>query len=222
MPPQINAPLKDIRYELKKRKIITNSNKPRHVGRLIHIPDAEIVSWYTAVGRDLLNYYCCCQNFYKVKAYVNYMIRWSAIHTLAGKHKSSSKKIIGKHTIDLEIKTMGRKFRPEVLKGAAYKTLNQVWARMTKTKFPGIKCAYKNCNNKDIDWHHIMELKRKKDSSGNISVLTKKDKRVTGTEAFKVAYSRKQIPLCEFHHYQIHDNKISLKNLDWNYIEEIS
>ena len=56
------------------------------------------------MGRDLLTYYRCCRNFSKVKDYVDYMVRWSAIHTLSGKHKSSSRKIIAKYTKDLMIK----------------------------------------------------------------------------------------------------------------------
>lgn len=101
---QINAPLETIRVRLRERGVISKSNKSKAIGRLIHVPDSEIVKWYNAVGRRLLNYYCCCQNFYKIKSYVNYMIRWSAIYTFASKHKSSVKKIIAEHTKDLIIK----------------------------------------------------------------------------------------------------------------------
>jgi DNA-binding transcriptional regulator YiaG len=143
LPSQINAPLVDIRAKLRDRGIISKSNKSRAISRLIHVPDDKIVSWYIAVGRGLLSYYSCCQNFYKVKNYVDYMVRWSAIYTLAGKHKSSCKKIIAKHSKDLiikdkdgftlasfissqEIKTMRRQFRSNVLHAAAEKVLNQI------------------------------------------------------------------------------------------------
>jgi hypothetical protein len=141
LPLQINAPLVDIKAKLRDRGIISKSNKPRAIGRLIHVPDDKIVSWYKAVGMGLLSYYSCCQNFYKVKNYVDYMVRWSAIHTLAGKHKSSCKKIIAKHSKDLiikdkddftlasfissqEIKSMKRQFRSNVLHDAVEKVLN--------------------------------------------------------------------------------------------------
>lgn len=143
LPLQINAPLLEIRNKLKDRGIISNSNKPKAIGRLIHSSDSEIISRYNSVGRGLLNYYCCCQNFYKVKDYVDYMVRWSAIHTLAGKHKLSCKKIIQKNTKNLiikdeeghviaqfvsteEIKCMRRRFRADVSENVLDTVLNQI------------------------------------------------------------------------------------------------
>lgn len=142
-PLQIEAPLEEIRAKLRQWGLISKSNKPIAVGRFIHISDDLIIKWYTQVGRCLLNYYRCCRNFYKVKSYVDYMVRWSAIHTLAGKHKSSSRRIIAKYTLDLiikdqdgfiivqflssqEIKSMSRKFLSNVLKDAGDKVLNQI------------------------------------------------------------------------------------------------
>jgi hypothetical protein len=106
-PPQINSPLLEIRNKLKDRGIFSNSNKTKAIGYLIHSSDSDIISWYNSVGRALLNYYCCCQNFYKVKDYVDYMMRWLAIHcvhALAGKHKLSCEKIIQNNTKNLIIK----------------------------------------------------------------------------------------------------------------------
>jgi group II intron reverse transcriptase/maturase len=239
LPPQINAPLVDIRAKLRERGIISKSNKPRAIGRLIHVPDDKIVSWYKAVGRGMLSYYSCCQNFYIVKNYVDYMVRWSAIHTLAGKHKSSCKKIIAKHSKDLiikdkdgftlasfissqEIKTMRRQFRGNVSHDAAEKVLNQIWAKFTRTNFFGAECAVKGCENSKIEWHHVNKLNRMKDHFGNISVVTRKGRRVSGTDALKVAFNRKQIPLCNMHHINLHQKKISFQDIDWEYIKEVS
>ena len=168
LPPQIEAPLTEIRKKLQQRGVISKSNKPKGIGRLIHVPDDLIVKWYTQVGRGLLNYYRCCRNFYKVKDYVDYMVRWSAIHTLAGKHKSSSKKIIDQYTKDLiikdqegfviaqflstqEIKTLSRKFLSNVSKDAGDRVLNQIWAKFTRTKFFGVECAVNGCDNHNIE-----------------------------------------------------------------------
>ena len=239
LPPQINAPLVDIRTKLRERGIISKSNKPRAIGRLIHAPDDMIVNWYKAVGRGLLSYYSCCQNFYKVKDYVDYMVRWSAIHTLAGKHKSSCKKIIMKHTKDLiikneegftlasfmssqEIKTMRRQFRSNVSHDVAEKVLNQIWAKFTRTNFFGAECAVEGCENSKIEWHHVNKLSRMKDHFGNISVVTRKGRRVSGADAFKVAFNRKQIPLCNMHHIDLHQKRISFQDIDWKYVKEVS
>jgi group II intron reverse transcriptase/maturase len=239
LPPQINAPLQDIRDKLRNRGIISKSNKPKSIGRLIHVPDSEIIKWYKAIGRGLLNYYSCCQNFYKVKNYVDYMLRWSAIHTLAGKHKSSSRKIIAKHTKDLvikddegfvleqfistqEIKTMKRQFRSNVSKDAADKVLNQIWAKFTRTKFFGVECAVEGCENPNIEWHHVNKLNRMKDHFGKVSIVTKKGRRVTGIDAFKVAFNRKQIPLCKMHHHDLHNKRISFQDINWEYVKEVT
>jgi len=238
LPPQINAPLEDIRDKLRNRGVISKANKPKAIGRLIHVPDEQIVKWYNAVGRGLLNYYCCCSNFYKVKNYVDYMVRWSAIHTLAGKHKCSSKKIINEMSKDLrvsdqngveitrfisslEIRTMRRQFRGDVSLEAADKVLNQIWAKFTRTSFFGVECAVDGCVNHEIEWHHVDKLSQMVDSFGHVSVVTKKGRRVTGTDAFKVAFNRKQIPLCKAHHTDLHNKKIPFNDIDWEYVKEI-
>lgn len=239
LPPQINAPLEDIRDKLRSRGIISKGNKPKAIGRLIHVPDENIVKWYNAVGRGLLTYYCCCNNFYRVKSYVDYMVRWSAIHTLAGKHKSSSKKIIEVHTKDLiiknqegceltrflsslEIRTMRRQFRTNVSQDTFEKALNQTWAKFTRTKFFGVKCSVEGCENPDIEWHHVNKLNRMGDSFGNVSAVTKKGKRVTGTDAFRVAFNRKQFPLCKTHHADLHHKRLPFSEINWDYVKEVS
>lgn len=239
LPPRIEAPLKEIREKLRGRGLISKSNKPKAVGRLIHVPDESIVKWYNQVGRGLLNYYSPCVNFYKVKNYVDYMVRWSAIHTLASKHKSSSRSIIAKHTKDLiikdqegvvtaefistvEIKTMGRQFRTNVSRDAASKALDQIWAKFTRTKFFGVQCAVEGCENPEIEWHHVSKLKRMENAFGNISVVTKKGRRVNGIAAFQVAFNRKQIPLCKMHYTDLHNKRISSSDINWDYVKEVT
>lgn len=138
---QISAPLVEIRDKLREKSIISKSNKPKAISRLIHVLDNKIVRWYKAVSRSLLSYYGCCHNFSKVKNYVDYMVRWSAINTLARKYKSSCKKIISKYTKDLiikdkngfvlisfmnsyEIKTIKKQFKKNMLYDVVEKTLN--------------------------------------------------------------------------------------------------
>jgi len=135
LPLQINAPLKILREKLQSKKLISKSNKPVKVAHLIIQPDFIIIKWFSVMGQSLLNYYRCCNNFYKVKNYVDYMIRWSAIHTLAAKHKLSSKNVIAKWSKNLiisdtdghilikfpsnnEIKAMKRTFLSNVVKNS--------------------------------------------------------------------------------------------------------
>ena len=50
----------------------------------------DIVNWSAGITISPLSYYRCCDNLYQVRTIVNYQIRWSAIFTLAHKHKSSA------------------------------------------------------------------------------------------------------------------------------------
>ncbi|BEI31790.1 putative groupII intron reverse transcriptase /maturase (mitochondrion) [Bryopsis sp. KO-2023] len=83
--------------------IITAKCRPAPARNLTNVPDSSIVKWYTALAHAILSYYRCCDNFHKVKSIVDYHVRWSAIFTLATKHKSSASKVIYKYSRDLII-----------------------------------------------------------------------------------------------------------------------
>jgi retron-type reverse transcriptase len=137
---QISAPLRAILEKFRSKGLISKSNRPIGLNQMYTQSDADIIKWFNVVGRGYLNYYRCCNNFYKVKNYVNYMVRWSAIHTLSRKHKLSSRKVIKKWSKDLvimdsdnyiiaqfisntDIKSMGRKFLLNVDKDADLRVL---------------------------------------------------------------------------------------------------
>ena len=151
LPPQIKAPLDNLRDKLRDKGIISKSNKPTAVGRLVTQPDHIIVSWFRGVGQGFLNYYRCCDNFYKVKLYVDYLIRWSAIHTLANKHGTSRSRVIVKWSKDLVIKDLdgfklasfpnsysirglARKFLTNINGNAGMKILDQIWVKFSRLK----------------------------------------------------------------------------------------
>jgi hypothetical protein len=50
-----------------------------------------------------MSYYRCRDNLYQVRTIVDHQIRWSAIFTLAHKHKSSARNIIPKYSKDSNI-----------------------------------------------------------------------------------------------------------------------
>lgn len=122
----------------------------------------------------------------------------------------------------MEISSMRRQFRTDVSEDAIEKVLNQTWAKFTRTKFFGVECAVDGCENSDIEWHHVNKLSRMKDSFGQVSVLTKKGRRVSGTDAFKVAFNRKQIPLCKTHHTALHNKELSFSEINWDYVKDIT
>nr|YP_008802512.1 maturase-related protein [Asclepias syriaca]AGZ63046.1 maturase-related protein [Asclepias syriaca] len=108
-PIQIEAPIKKIVRRLRDRGLISRRRPwPIHVACLTNVSDGDIVNWFAGIAISLLSYYRCCDNFYQVRTIVDYQIRWSAIFTLAHKHKSSARNIILKYSKDLNIVNQGK------------------------------------------------------------------------------------------------------------------
>ena len=106
---RIEAPIDEVYALLHSRGFITaKQTRPTPNDSVLGQEDHHIVSWYRRVSVGLLNYYSCCDNFLKVKAIVNYQLRWSAIHTLSKKHKSSSRQVIQKYGKNLVVTRDGK------------------------------------------------------------------------------------------------------------------
>nr|WLE73524.1 matR maturase [Thonningia sanguinea] len=103
-PIQIEAPIKKILRRLRDRGIISRRKPwPIHVACLTNVSDGDIVNWSAGIAISPLSYYRCRDNLYQVRTIVDYQIRWSAIFTLAHKHKSSVRNIISKYSKDSNI-----------------------------------------------------------------------------------------------------------------------
>nr|ULQ69287.1 maturase [Eriocaulon brownianum]ULQ69336.1 maturase [Eriocaulon schochianum] len=101
---QIEAPIKKIFRRLRDRGLISRRRpRPIHAASLTNVSDGDIVNWSAGIAISILSYYRCCDNLYQVRTIVNYQIRWSAIFTLAHKHKSSARNIILKYPKDSNI-----------------------------------------------------------------------------------------------------------------------
>ncbi|XP_024401155.1 uncharacterized protein [Physcomitrium patens] len=106
---RIEAPIDEIYALLHSRGFITPKQKrPTPNDSVLGQEDHRIITWYRRVSIGLLNYYSSCDNFLKVKAIVNYQLRWSAIHTLSKKHKSSSQQVIQKYGKNLVVTRDGK------------------------------------------------------------------------------------------------------------------
>nr|YP_010137140.1 maturase R [Tolypanthus maclurei]QWM97199.1 maturase R [Tolypanthus maclurei]UXG53624.1 maturase R [Tolypanthus maclurei] len=100
-PIQIEAPIKKILRRLQDQGIISRRRPwPIHVACLTNVSDGDIVNWSAGIAISLLSYYRCRDNLYQVRTIVDHQIRWSAIFTLAHKHKSSARNIIPKYSKD--------------------------------------------------------------------------------------------------------------------------
>lgn len=89
--------------------------EPIHRPQLLNRTDLEIVTIYNAELRGICNYYGFASNFNKL-IYFNYLMEYSCLKTLAGKHRSKVSKIramykdgTGKWAIPYETKTVIKK-----------------------------------------------------------------------------------------------------------------
>jgi hypothetical protein len=62
----------------------------------INLTDVEILIKYRSIIMGYKNYYLLADNFSRIE-YVTYLLRFSAIHTLAAKYKQSIAKIMTKY-----------------------------------------------------------------------------------------------------------------------------
>jgi hypothetical protein len=103
-PIQIEAPVKKILRRLRDRGLISRRRPwPIHVACLTNVSDGDIVNWSAGIAISPLSYYRCCDNLYQVRRIVDHQIRWSALFTLAHKHKCSARNIIPKYSKDSNI-----------------------------------------------------------------------------------------------------------------------
>ncbi|GJX59324.1 maturase [Tanacetum coccineum] len=103
-PIQIEAPIKKILRRLQDRGLISRRRPwPIRVACLTDVSDGDIINWSAGITISPLSYYRCRDNLYQVRTIVDHQICWSAIFTLAHKHKSSAQNIILKYSKDLNI-----------------------------------------------------------------------------------------------------------------------
>nr|WNH36764.1 maturase [Gastrodia shimizuana]WNH36801.1 maturase [Gastrodia sp. BS-2023]WOE91439.1 maturase [Gastrodia flexistyla] len=101
LPIQIEAPIKKILRRLRDRGLISGRRpRPIHVASLTNVSDGDIVNRSAGIAISPLSYYRCRDNLDQVRTIVDHQIRWSAIFTLAHKHKSSARNIIPKYPKD--------------------------------------------------------------------------------------------------------------------------
>jgi hypothetical protein len=100
----IKASFKNFKNSLIKDKLMSKANKPKGIKWLLSYSNKLIVKWFYTIAIKTLKLYCCCANFYKIKIYVDYIIRFSALYTLALKNKMSFSSILNTWSRDIVIK----------------------------------------------------------------------------------------------------------------------
>ena len=87
--------------EYKAIKIVTNPDgseryKALHRGKLINLPDIDILSAYNSEIRGLRNFYCLANDSYKIGKFANVM-KYSMFKTFANKYKTNVNVIKGRY-----------------------------------------------------------------------------------------------------------------------------
>ena len=178
---------------------------------LIRFTDLEILTIYNAELRGICNYYCMASNFNALH-YFAYLMEYSCLKTLAGKHKSKISKIKRKYrdgqgnwNIPYEtrkgVKRMSfakyqeskkMKAAQDKLPNAAVKAMHSVNSFDSRLK--AHTCEL--CGKTDSRLYEVHHVKRLKDLNGK-SIW----------ERAMIARKRKTIVLCCECHHAIHDGK---------------
>ncbi len=181
--------------------------EPIYRPQLLNRTDLEIVTIYNAELRGICNYYGLASNFNKL-IYFNYLMEYSCLKTLAGKHRSKVSKIramykdgTGKWAIPYETKTgikkmyfanyadcKGKKFTdivPQTAKNYSH-DVTTLESRL-KAKI----CEVCGCTENDrYEIHHVNKVKNLKGKSE--------------WEKIMIAKRRKTIVVCHKCHMAIH------------------
>jgi retron-type reverse transcriptase len=94
---KIYAPIRDLKTKLKIWGMLDKGGKPKACGAIFRYHDISIIEHYKSKALGFLNYYRPAVNFHEVKKLADYHLRWSLIHTLAGKHTTQTHKIINSY-----------------------------------------------------------------------------------------------------------------------------
>ena len=186
--------------------------EPIHRPQLLNRTDLEIVTIYNAELRGICIYYGLASNFNKL-IYFNYLMEYSCLKTLAGKHRSKVSKIramykdgTGKWAIPYETKTVikkmyfanyadckGKKFTdivPQTAKNYSH-DVTTLESRL-KAKI----CEVCGCTESDrYEIHHVNKVKNLKGKSE--------------WEKIMIAKRRKTIVVCHKCHMAIHHGEIT-------------
>jgi len=238
--PRIYAPIRDLKDKLKNWGMLDKGGKPKACGAIFRYHDISIIEHYKSKALGFLNYYRPAVNFQEVKKLSDYHIRWSLIHTLAGKHTTKIHKIIRSYgkTPKIELESNGivhelasfltpndinHRTRGFTKSRDVYHYLEDLDKPLVKLSIPKVlfagKCAILECTNSDIEVHHVRSLRySKKDRS--VESIKSGNKTLKESAIVESALSRKHISLCREHYKKWH--RLSPKEIDSKYLRKLN
>ena len=239
--PRLYAPIWELKERMKTWGMLSDQSKPKASGAIFRYHELSIINYYKQKALGFLNYYKPAVNYHDVKKLVDYHMRWSLIHTLAGKYKKKVHQIIKQYGKTPKVVLKNQKGESKNL--SVFLTPNEVNHRsrgftksydpvsylndlekpITKLSIPKVlfsqQCAVKGCTNKDIEVHHVRALRRSKHGY-LVESIKSKNKSLKGSSKVESALNRKQIPLCRSHHANWH--KLQKSQIDTFYIKNVA
>ena len=238
--PRLYAPIWELKEKMKNWGMISNQGKPKASGAIFRYHELSIINYYREKALGFLNYYKPASNYHDIKKLVDYHMRWSLLHTLAGKYKKKIYQIIKQYGKTPKVVLENQEGKSKIL--SAFLTPNEINHRsrgfkksydpvsyltdldkpITKLSIPKVlfseQCAVKGCTNKNIEIHHIRALQKVKHEY-HVELIKSKNKSLKGFSKIESALNRKQIPLCREHHANGH--KLKKSQIDNFYLKNV-
>lgn len=209
-------------------------DRPKSNPFLINLSDVEIIKHYNSVMLGLLNWFSGADNLNAVKGLVQ-ALRKSCALTLKAKHKYKTlQKVYTIYGLDIAVPetalcsisyVLNKKKQFNTNSNLGFKDQYEFWQliKRGKSRIHGLSffscCAVKDCNNTDIERHHMARLHRTVKNNGLRTVLNRKGRKVKGIQAIMTSVKRKQIPLCKAHHLEFEKGVFS--ELDYNKLNNV-
>jgi len=229
LPPQIKANITKIKNKLAGVGILNKKGSYGTRLGLLNAPDSEIVKYYKSLALGILSYYQCADNLSYVKKIIDYYIRYSLKVTIQAKHKMNKSRFLEQYGVDVTCKDYkgnvfsflskmeiyNRKKRFVVNHNQSpFADLNKIRISLSNLAINAGICSVWNCNNTDIEIHHIKQLFTRTSPDKSFTGITAgKTRRVSGSAAIESALLRKQIALCRAHHNAWHNKEIGPEDL---------
>lgn len=198
------VPLRDLSKKLTKYMA---KGKPAPLSGLVNQPIEHIIDHYNGVMRGWYNYYQLAENVGRLN-YARYVLQYSLAKTLARKERLTVAKVFRKYGKHITFtKPNGRVicfFNAPLIQVKKAKTKEEVdavpnWGpRRTQTRLLD-SCAI--CGNPErVEMHHVRHIR-------------KRGEKVRGFRLYLAALNRKQLPVCQGCHRDIHRGKYDGESL---------
>lgn len=183
---------------------------PLHKGNLINLDHYSIISFYSSKIRGIVNYYSFASNYNRLR-WIIWHLQSSCAYTLAAKFKTTNLKIFKKYGKRLTCpETEVGLWWPDHLKAThifrnksdladPFKLLEISWSSKLTTNTFNKVCVLCS-SSQGLEMHHLRK------------VADVRYKMRTGNSTFEQwigASTRKQIPLCKYHHIELHKGNLN-------------